>query len=402
MDRESRKIISLLFLTTTASYMSRVNVSTAGPLIMQEFGLTQIQMGYIFSAFLFGYALFQIPAGMMADRWGPQKVLGFSAGLWFILSVLQTSVGWFLVDVTVYAALTAFIIFRFLLGIFSASTYPASGKGVARWIVPAWQGRANGIVIASIGAGSALTPLIVSNSMVIWGWRPALILSAIPALVVAMVWLILKIQPADAAAQQQDTGREPKKLLNRSFLLLTISYTLQGYVGYIFVSWFYLYLVQERQFGLLEGALMSSLPWMLSLISIPLGGVIADLLCKTRLGPAWGQRVVPMAGMTLSGLFIAIGAHTPNAIIAALTLSLATMFILAVESPFWTTMMGLAGHKSGQAGGIMNLGSNLGGLISPTLTPLLAAQIGWEFSLYVAAILALLGALLWLGISRNE
>ena len=275
--------------------------------------------------------------------------------------------------------------------------------------MPQYQARANGIVIASIGLGSALAPPLVSNIMVRFGWRPALIASAIPALIIALIWLKVK-EPQHFNQECHATGNAKSnyssntrgKVNSLSFWLLTISYTLQGYVGYIFVSWFYLYLVQERHFGLLSGAWMSSLPWILSIISIPLGGLISDRLAAGKSGPVWGRRLVPLTGMALSGILISIGAHTGSAVMAAISLAFATALILCVEGPFWAMMMRIAGNKSGTAGGIMNMGSNVGGLISPALTPVIASWIGWENALHVAAGLAVIGALLWLGIKPDN
>jgi ACS family glucarate transporter-like MFS transporter len=395
-------IVAMLCATATAGYICRVNVSTAAPLLMDEFGLSQIEMGRIFSSFLFGYALFQIPSGMVADRFGARRVLSLIAWLWVILTVLQTFTGWSKFQLSGAAALIIFMIFRFLTGITASPTYPGSAQGVSRWVMPGFQGRANGIVIASIGLGSALAPPIVSNIMVSFGWRVALIVSAIPALAIAIIWLRIR-EPVhvNSVSSTESTGLDPGNkgnIKSISFYLLTLSYTLQGYVGYIFVTWFYLYLVQERHFSLLSGAWMSSLPWVLSIISIPLGGYISDRLAATRSGPVWGRRIVPITGMALSGILISIGAHTGSGVLAAVSLAFATALILCVEGPFWAMMMRIAGQKSGTAGGIMNMGSNLGGLISPALTPVIASLIGWENALHVAAVLAIVGALLWLWI----
>jgi ACS family glucarate transporter-like MFS transporter len=268
--------------------------------------------------------------------------------------------------------------------------------------MPHQQGRANGIVIASIGLGSAIAPPLVSNVMVHWGWRPALVVSAIPALIIALIWLRIREPQKEnentstlVNAEEDHLPVASGNLKSPAFILLTISYTLQGYVGYIFVSWFYLYLVQERHFGLLSGAWMSSLPWVLSIISIPLGGYISDRLSAGKRGPVIGRRIVPIFGLVVSGILISIGAHTGNAVMAALSLAFATAFILCVEGPFWTMMMRIAGKKSGTAGGIMNMGSNIGGLISPALTPLIASWIGWENALHLAAVLAVIAGLLW-------
>jgi MFS transporter, ACS family, glucarate transporter len=402
-------IVAILCATATAGYMCRVNVSTAAPLLMKEFGLSQIEMGRIFSAFLLGYALFQIPSGAVADRIGARKILSFIVWLWVIFTVLQTIIGWGPLKLTAASAILVFMAFRFLLGITASPTYPGSAQGVSRWVLPQYQARANGIVIASIGLGSALAPPLVSNIMVKFGWRPALIASAIPALIIAFIWLKVKEPPnVDYPATAKNSDRLSDsyggkgKVNSLSFYLLTISYTLQGYVGYIFVTWFYLYLVQERHFGLLSGAWMSSLPWILSIISIPLGGLISDRLAAGKSGPVWGRRIIPLTGMALSGILISVGAHTGSAVMAAVCLAFATALILCVEGPFWATMMRIAGSKSGTAGGIMNMGSNIGGLISPALTPVIASWIGWENALHVAAGLAVVGALLWLGIKPGK
>jgi ACS family glucarate transporter-like MFS transporter len=138
-------IVGLLSLTATAGYLCRVNLSTAGALLMEEFELTQVGMDRVFSAFLLGYARFQIPAG-------------------------------------------ALLVLRFLLGVTEAPTYPGAAQGVARWVVSGDRGRANGLVMASIGIGSALAPPLVSQVMIRWGWHAALPVSALPALLVALVW----------------------------------------------------------------------------------------------------------------------------------------------------------------------------------------------------------------------
>ena len=246
--------------------------------------------------------------------------------------------------------------------------------------------------------------------MVQWNWRAALLVSALPSLLMAVWWL--GIRPPSGARDDREGPREPevhpaggrarvvlRLLRTPGFLRLTLSYSLQGYVGYIFIFWFYLYLVQVRHFDLMQGAAVSSLPWVLSIVSIPFGGMVSDRLVRGRLGHVWGRRLVPIVGMAGAGVCIAIGARTGHAYVAAVTLAIATALVLSVEGPFWSTMASLAGDRSGTGGGIMNTGCNLGGLISPMLTPWLAEQLGWEPALYVAAALSVAAALLWFGIT---
>ncbi len=396
-------VVALLCATATAGYLCRVNISTVGALLMEEFRLDQVGMGRVFSAFVLGYAIFQIPGGALADRFGAKAVLQTAAICWTTLTVAQGILGFRGLSVGAGTAMLSLLILRFLLGVSAAPTYPGAAQGVARWVRPGDRGRANGIVLASIGLGSAMAPPLLSHVMTSWGWRAALFLSALPALVVALIWRSVAEPPSRSEEVAEEvpalaSGARRARLRTPGFALLTLSYTLQGYVGYIFVFWFYLYLVQERKFDLLQGAWASSLPWLLSMASIPLGGYVSDRLAASGLGPAWGRRAIPILGLGSSGILIAIGAHTASPVLAAVTLALATALLLSVEGPFWATMIGIAGPRSGAAGGIMNMGSNLGGLVSPALTPLLARYIGWENALHVAAALSLIAAALWLGI----
>ncbi len=384
-------LVTLLAATATVSYLDRVNISVAGALLMRDLGLTQIQMGRVFSAFLLGYALFQVPSGMLADRLGPRRVLAAAAIVWAATTVLTAGaagLGWLLAV-------------RCLLGVGEAPTFPAAGKGISQWIPRAQQARANGLVLASIGLGSALAPLLLTAMMVRWGWRLAVLVTALPALAIAAAWLRVAPMAAPVALPVEQAQRDShRSLCSPSFFLLTLSYTLQGYVGYIFVFWFYLYLVQVRHFDLLRSALLSSLPWIFSMVAIPLGGWLSDALVL-RWGLRWGRRTVPLFGLSAAGLLLALGARTENPYAAAVSLAFSTACVLVVEGPFWATMIEIAGAKAGLGGGIMNMGSNLGGLISPALTPWLAAYFGWVNALYLAGALAGLAAVLWLAVKPD-
>jgi ACS family glucarate transporter-like MFS transporter len=221
---------------------------------------------------------------------------------------------------------------------------------------------------------------------------------------VAVAWALVPDDSPRLPAPLAPTSSADKhgRLRSRSFVFLVVSYTLEGYVGYIFIFWFYLYLVEERHFDLLKAGQLSSLPWILSIISIPLGGIISDRLVLGRLGLAWGRRAVPIFGLALAGVFVALGARTQNAYTAVVCLALAIALIFCVEGPFWAAMMEVAESDTGTAGGVMNFGANFGGFISPALTPVLAAHFGWKNALYVAAAISIIGAVMWLGVSPSD
>jgi ACS family glucarate transporter-like MFS transporter len=388
-----------------ASYLARVNLSVVGDPIMGEYGLSQVQIGRVFSAFLLGYALCQIPGGWLADRWGTRRVLGVSSASWVVVTAGMAAAGWG--PLATISVIPTLLVLRFALGVGEAPMFPGAARGVSRWVPPSRQGSANGIVLAAIGLGSALAPPLLTFTMIRWGWRAALLVSVLPAAAASLAWAAMR-EPE--AVNRLETVNRPEpvrstatvspgsRLRSRSFVLLTASYTLQGYVGYIFVFWFYLYLVQERGFTLLEGAFLSSLPWVLSIVSIPFGGWLSDRLVGGRAGLVWGRRIVPLVGMITAGVLLALGAATLNPYLAAVYLAGSTAAVLSVEGPFWATMMSIGRERSGTAGGIMNMGSNVGGLISPALTPVLAVSIGWENALHIAAAMAVVAGLLWLGV----
>jgi ACS family glucarate transporter-like MFS transporter len=406
-------LVLLLAATATAAYLCRVNISVAGALVMQEYGLTQAQMGRVFSAFLLGYTLFMLPGGILADAWGGRRTLARLAWGWVAVTALHAALPPGGSGRSALAVIGMFGALRFVMGVLAAPTYPAAVQSVARWVPARAHGRANGLVIGSVGLGSAIAPALITAVMIPWGWRTAMVASAAPALVLAAVWLFVR-EPAapehgeaSRAASPVPVAEPQLKTVARLFRTpgfgwLTLSYSLQGYVGYIFIFWFYLYLVQVRHFSLMAGALWSSLPWVFSTLSIPLGGWISDRLIRTRLGPVWGRRLVPMVGMGGAGIFISAGAHTTLPWLASVSLAVATALVLSVEGPFWATVAGLAGERSGTGGAIMNTGCNIGGLVSPMLTPVLGEMFGWEPALHVAAGLSIVAAIAWLWIRPRD
>jgi MFS transporter, ACS family, glucarate transporter len=396
-------LVVLLCLTATASYLCRVNISVTGALMMRDLGFSQIEMGRLFSAFVLGYAIFQVPAGAAADHWGARRVLAWAAVWWVIVTIFLATLGWGPLSGAVGGMLTLLLVLRFVLGIGEAPTFPAAAQGVAKWIQLSKQGLANGVVLAAVGVGSAVAPLLLSRVMVLGGWRVATLTSAFPAMVVTLAWFYVQ-EPKSLSAPKihpRAAERSASRLWSSDFVFLTLSYTLEGYISNLFVFWTYLYLVQVRHFDLVRAGSLSSLPWLLSVISIPLGGYISDRLVAGSMGLRWGRRAIPMLGLSSAGIFLVLGAVTTNAYFAVAYLTLATASVLAVEGPCWATMMELAGPRSGTAGGVMNLGSNIGGLISPALTPILAAHLGWKSALCVGGGISVIAGALWFGISLN-
>jgi ACS family glucarate transporter-like MFS transporter len=399
----------MLCAISTVSYMERVNVSAVGPFMMRDFQLDQPMMGQLFSAFLLGYALCQYPAGLLADRFGPRRVLGFALFGWGICTVL-TAVVKDLVLFPWFGVFPTLLAIRFLLGVLQAPTYPAAGRSISRWVGPTGRAGANATVIAGISIGSALTPPLAAHLATAWGWQMALLFIAVPAFVLAIAWLIYardepgepkRPEPAGPRSGEEGkltwpgSGESARELLaNRNLWLLTFSYALQGYVSYIFVFWFFLYLVQVRHFDMLEGSWLATMPWLLALVTTPAGGVISDLLVR-RLGYPWGRRLWPMLAMQLAAVLLLLGARAERPYVAVALLTLCQGLVMSVEGAYWASMIEIAPERAGAGGGILNMGGNLGGFLSPMLTPLVAVHFGWVPALDIGVGLAVLGAIFW-------
>ena len=149
-------LVVLAAVTATAAYLCRVNITIAGTLVMQEFSLTQVQMGPVFSAFLAGYTLCMLPGGLLADRWGTRRIIARIAWGWAVVTALQAAVGLGPTASGATAVLGSFIVLRFLMGVLAAPTYPAAVHGVSSWVPASSHALANGLVIGSVGLGSAI------------------------------------------------------------------------------------------------------------------------------------------------------------------------------------------------------------------------------------------------------
>ena len=159
-------LIFWLFVLSTVAYMDRTNISIASVQIAREFNIDKIHLGWIFSAFLLGYAGFQVPAGWLAVRFGPRKAL--TAGLlwWGVFTALVAFISPLWGNV-----LLQLIVVRFVLGLGEAVMYPAANQLIAFWIPTQERAKANGWIFAGVGAGAGLTPPIVTAIMLAHGWR---------------------------------------------------------------------------------------------------------------------------------------------------------------------------------------------------------------------------------------
>jgi MFS transporter, ACS family, glucarate transporter len=371
-------VVVMLFGLSCASYVERVNISVAAELMMPALSLSKSDMALIFNSFLIGYAIFQVPAGWLGDRFGARLVLGVSSLLWGLLTLMSGLLPGIALRTTV-GTIALLWALRFLLGATEASTYPVAARAVHRWMTPSRRGAGNSVMLMGSSVASAFTAPFVSWSMLRYGWRASFYLTSIAAFAISLLWLNFTRTPPDA--HERDvvpvSSQKTASAWNLNVILLSLSYMSEGYLLFMFVSWLYIYLVEVRGFGLVRGGLIASLPWIAAIVATPLGGILSDWL-GVRFGRVQSARILIMTGYMLSGilLLIAAQAHSRLSAVLALCISLASLYL--AESSFWTTATAIAGTSAGAVSGFMNTIGIVGGIVSNALVPVLLKHYGHE------------------------
>jgi ACS family glucarate transporter-like MFS transporter len=184
-------------------------------------------------------------------------------------------------------------------------------------------------------------------------------------------------------------------LKSREVWAITLSYFSFGYVAWIFFSWFYLYLAQVRNLNLKASAFYAMLPFLAMAACCPLGGLISDRLTK-KFGARVGRCYLAAVVILMAGMFLVMGSEVHGARLASVVLAGGAGALYLAQSSFWSVTAGLAGSSSGSVSGFMNMGAQIGGMVTASLTPFIASRFGWTASFLVAAALCLFGALAWM------
>jgi ACS family glucarate transporter-like MFS transporter len=415
-------VLGLLFCLSMVTYLDRVNISIAARYITDTYGLSDVQMGKVFSAFILAYGLFQLPGGWLGDRFGPRIVLTIAITLWSLFTALTAIVAT-VIPHDVIPAVYSLMAARFLMGAGEAAAWPNFNRTIANWIAVKDRGFASSLPLTGGGVGAAITPPFIAWVMLTYGWRESFYASAFVGLIAAVVWyLVATDKPQDhpwvnaAELRVIQVNGEPRPQVNdvpidhdtksrrrtpwraiftnANVWLLFCSAACCGYMVYIYMTWFYVYLVEVRGLPKMQAAYYSAGPYIAIAIMTPVGGLLGDRITQ-RFGKTTGRRLVSMLGMFIAGLAVFAGVVVANIHVAIFGLSIGGGAIYFALSSHWATTIDISQEHAGTVSGIMNWGGNVGGISSPILTPILARKLGWTPALEIAGLIILLGGLLW-------
>jgi MFS transporter, ACS family, glucarate transporter len=413
-ERHTRKRFLLafwLFVLSAISFLDRTNVSIAGLQISSEYGLGNQRLGWIFSAFLIGYAGFQVPAGWLASRFGPRLVISLGVVWWGVATALTAAI-----PPGISQAVLLLVGIRFALGAGEAVIYPAANQFVARWVPEQERGFINGLIFAGVGAGSGLTPPLIAWFILHHGWRSAFWFSALIGVIAGGVWWWLArdtpeedptVSPSELNIIRQGLPADPGEtggrvviswraiLSRRDLPALIISYFTYGYTAWIFFGWFFLYMAQVRGFNLKASALYSMLPFLSMTIGCLAGGALSDRLTRIY-GLRVGRCGLASAAFFVTAVFLVLGSRVQSPQLAGFILAGGAGALYVSQSSFWSVSADIAGRSSGIFSSMVNMGAQVGGAVTASLTPWIAQRFGWTASFAIAAALAVVGAFLWM------
>jgi MFS transporter, ACS family, glucarate transporter len=405
------RIFSFLFGFGFLAYVQQKTITVAADQMMPALHLTQLQISWLEDAFVWGYAIFQLPGGLIGQRLGARRTFVI-IGLTAFLATIATPIApdFF----TGHGLFVALFCVQLLLGFSQGAIFPISAGVFEAWFPPKRWSYVQGLQTMGLQLGAALTPPLIVLLTQSFGWQRALLWASLlaPGLIVLWGWYgrdTPREHPAVSADELREIGSAPavdssislKQLLavlgNRNVVLLFISYMCMNYTFYLLSNWVFLYLIQERRFSSLESGWLAMVPPLGAAFGAGAGGLVTAILAQ-RFGNRWGYRAVPLVALPAAAALLLIAVNVSNAYLALVALAMCFLSVELTEGAFWGASMNVGRGDTMAVCGIMNTGGNLGGIISLPIVGYFSGQHAWPMAFFIGVGFAIVSALAWLGI----
>lgn len=405
-----RLTMLMLVISVTVSTIDRAALSVANPLIRAEFGLSVADMGYLLSAFLWAYALAQLPIGTLIDRFGPRWVLSIGLAVW---STAQMLCGLVTGPVQLFAA-------RALLGAGEAPQFPSGARVVRDWFAIKERGTATGIFLSASYLGTGLAAPLLTFLMLSFGWRWMFIVMGIFGLGMAVVWKLFYREPSQVTLTQAENSYRLDGNLTpvgnrvtfsqwRSLFRSTTTWGLvTGYFGVIYVNWLFNtwlpgYLQMERHMTLEHVGWAVAIPYTFAVCGALFAGRLTDWLAKRGVSLINSRRIPASCFLLVQFALIVLVTFVPNNSLALACLSMAMFCGTAATTTAWAMISALCpANCTGSMGALQNLGGYTGGALAPVITGLIVQQTGsFTPALFTGAGMSLAAAIIYLFFVRG-
>jgi MFS family permease len=379
------RIGSLLGAGVLINYFDRISLSVAGPQLQQTLGLTSPELGWLFSGFFWTYALSQIPAGMILDRWGVTRVGRWSAFLWGVASAITALSSGF---AGIFAA-------RALLGIAEAPSFPANSKATGYWFPRQERASSTALFDAAAKFSNVIGVPLVALAVVHLGWRWGFGLVAALSFVYFAAFYMIYRDPsahpqlstpereyiaAGGGSPEGQISTSPAGMLghllrSRKVWGLSIGFAAYGYCFYLFLTWLPGYLVQTMHMSILKSATFAAIPWMCATVAdLAVGGWLIDHLIARGHDETRVRKTVLLTGMC-GGLAVFGATTTTDPVTAIIWISVALSGLAAAAPVGWSLPSLIAPRGGvGTVGSIMNFANNVMGAVAPIVTGMIVGS----------------------------
>ncbi len=400
-----RKVMFGLFLLSVVTYLDRICINPAADAMQRDLGLSNAQWGWVLSAFLITYGLFEVPAGWLGDRFGPRVVLTWIVTGWSAFTALTGAVRsyWQLLFV------------RAMFGAGEAGAFPNASCVVSRWLPSDQRARAQGLVFMATRLGGALSPFLVFPLVSHWGWRSVFYAFSLLGVVWAVWWWrFFRDYPSDNpdvnAAELELIGQQPRgkahvplvgMLTSWNFWAIIGMYHFFCYASNWYLFWTARYLSEEKGWESAELAAYVALPFLLAAGADWTSGSLSDRLVN-RIGLVWGRRLVGMAGIGTAGVLMLVSLAIEDRVAASVVLALGFAVSDVMLPVAWAVCVDVGGRASGTISGAMNTAGQIGGVIMSIGYGFLVDTYGWNFPLALIACSCFVSMLFWLKIDPER
>jgi ACS family D-galactonate transporter-like MFS transporter len=405
-------ILAAIFVSVVINYMDRSNISVAATMITSDLKLTPVQLGYIFSAFGWTYAILQIPGGIMADRYGARLVYAFSLIMWSAITIAQGFATGFIV----------LFILRMLIGVFEAPSYPINNRIVTSWFPD--KERATAIAIYTSGqfVGLAFLAPLLTTLQYYAGWQGLFIITGIIGIAWGIAWYFFYRDPLQHASvneaelqyieeggglinRKNKNNKNTAQPFNWSDLKEVFSHKkLWGiYIGqfalngtmWFFLTWFPTYLVKYRSMDFIKSGFLASVPFLAAFAGILLSGFLSDYMIRKGASAGIARKTPVIIGLLLSVTIIGAN-YTSNPTIIIFFMCLA-FFGNGFASITWVFVSTLAPkHLVGLTGGVFNFIGGLAAVFIPLIIGYLVREGNFAPAIIFIGTLGILGALCYI------
>ena len=381
-------VVAVLFFITIINYADRATISLAGPAIAKELNFDSITMGYIFSAFGWAYVIFQLPGGWLLDKFGSKKVYAFSIFFWSLFTLMVGAVGFF----TGLMAVVILFTLRFLVGASESPSFPANSRIVAAWFPANERGTAAAIFNSAQYAATVVFAPLMGWLIHSFGWHWVFAVMGVLGMLFVLVWNKLIYDPKDhpmanaaevnyieaggglvsmdQALKDGEKRKGPdlahiKQLLSSRMLvgIYLAQYCINA-LTYFFITWFPVYLVQEKHMTILKAGFVAAIPAVCGFVGGVLGGVISDFMLRRGFSLTAARKTPIVAGMLLSMVMVFCNyVSAESAVIFFMALS---FFGKGVGALGWAVNSDTAPKQiAGLSGGVFNVCGNLSSITTP-------------------------------------